>query len=205
MLGIARPRAKDTTMTYTIPRYPVHLIDVVSAANGRRVTIRPMLPQDFKLQQEFFLSLSAGARYCRFLTSFNELPDTVAERLGKFDYSRHLALLAEVFDGERETMVGEARYVIDEHDPAACEFALAVADDWQAFGIGRALLAKLEREAAASGIRRMRADMLYDNKAMRHLAVRSGYAVKANRDDARLVKLEKELSAWTANVRQLAA
>jgi hypothetical protein len=59
MLGIARPRAKDTTMTYTIPRYPVHLIDVVSAANGRRVTIRPMLPQDFKLQQEFFRSLPA--------------------------------------------------------------------------------------------------------------------------------------------------
>ena len=51
----------------------------------------------------------------------------------------------------------------------------------------------------------MHADTLYDNKAMRRLAVRSGYAVKANRDDARLVKLEKELSAWTANVRQMAA
>ena len=55
------------------------------------------------------------------MTSFNELPDGVAERLGKIDYSRHLALLAEVFEDRNETMVGEARYVIDEHDPATCE------------------------------------------------------------------------------------
>jgi acetyltransferase len=78
-------------MIYTIPRYPVHLIDFVTAANGRRVTIRPMLPQDFKLQREFFRSLSARARYYRFMTSFNELPDGVAERLGKINYSSHLA------------------------------------------------------------------------------------------------------------------
>jgi RimJ/RimL family protein N-acetyltransferase len=68
------------------------------------------------------------------------------------------------------------------------------------------LLAKLEREAAASGIRRMRADALYDNKAMRRLAARCGYAVKANRDDARLVKLEKQLGAWVpTDVQPLAA
>jgi acetyltransferase len=194
-------------MSYTIPRYPVHLIDFVSAANGRRVTIRPMLPQDFNLQREFFRSLSAGARYCRFMASFNELPDGVAERLGKIDYSRHLALLAEVFEGRNEIMIGEARYVIDEHDPATCEFAIAVADDWQACGIGRALLAQLEHEAAASGIRRMLADTLYDNKAMRRLAVRRGYTVRANYADARLVKLEKQLIASTAppNVQPLAA
>jgi acetyltransferase len=96
---------------------------------------------------------------------------------------------------------------VDAHDPVTCEFAIAVADNWQACGIGRALLTRLEREAAASGIRRMLADTLYDNKAMRGLATSSGYAVRANREDARLVKLEKQLSAWTAppNVQQSAA
>jgi len=104
-------------------------------------------------------------------------------------------------------MVGEARFVIDEHDSATCEFAIAVADNWQRCGIGRALLAQLEREAAASGIRRMLADTLYDNKAMRGLAASSGYAIGANREDARLVKLEKQLSARTAppNAKLLAA
>ena len=41
-------------VTYTIPRYPVHLIDVVQVADGSRVTIRPTLPQDAELQREFF-------------------------------------------------------------------------------------------------------------------------------------------------------
>src|SRR5215467_4966096 len=106
-------------MTYTIPRYPVHLIDIVPAANGRRVTIRPMLPQDFELQREFFHSLSPMARYARFMAAFSELPDAVAQRLSKIDYSSHLALLAEIFEGRQETMIGEARYVIEERDPRA--------------------------------------------------------------------------------------
>jgi acetyltransferase len=187
-------------MIYSIARYPVHLIDVVRLADDSRVTIRPTLPQDLELQREFFHSLSAEGRYRRFLCPLNELPEAVAQRFFSIDYRSHLALLAEVFADGREVMIGEARYVVDEHDPAICEFAIAVADDWQARGIGRALLARLEREAAASGVRRVLADTHYDNKAMRGLAVRSGYAVKANRNDARLVKLEKNLSASIAPV-----
>lgn len=186
-------------MTNTIARYPVHLIDVVKAANGSRVTIRPTLPQDMQLQREFFHSLSAESRYRRFMSALNELPEAVAQRLISVDYRSHLALLAEVFEDSREIMIGEARYVIDQGDPASCEFAIAVADDWQANGIGRALLARLEREAAASGIRRMVADTLYDNKAMLWLAAWSGWAIRMNPKDARLVRLEKTLSVSTVS------
>ncbi len=206
MVGIAVAEG-HTVMTYTMPRYPVHLIDVVRLVDGSRITIRPTLPQDLELQREFFRSLSTEGRYRRFMGPLNELPEAVAQRFTSINYRSHLALLAEIFKDGREIMVGEARYVVDEDDPAVCEFALAVSDDWQACGIGRALLARLEREAAASGIRRMVADTLYDNKAMRALAVASGYAVTANPKDVRLVKLEKQLSAWTAallNVQQAA-
>jgi GNAT superfamily N-acetyltransferase len=187
-------------MTYTIARYPVHLIDIVRAANGSRVTIRPTLPQDLELQREFFHSLSAEGRYRRFMSALNELPEAVAQRFNSIDYRSHLALLAEVFEDSRETMIGEARYVIEQGDPASCEFAIAVADDWQVNGIGRALLTRLEREAAASGIQRMFADTLHDNKAMLGLAARSGYAIRTNREDARLVRLEKKLNVSTASL-----
>src|SRR5262249_45965672 len=46
-------------VTYTITRYPVHLIDVVRVAEGSRITIRPTLPQDAELQREFFHTLSS--------------------------------------------------------------------------------------------------------------------------------------------------
>jgi acetyltransferase len=181
-------------VTYAISRYPVHLIDVVRAGDGSRVTIRPTLPQDIELQRAFFRSLSAESRYRRFMARFDGLPETLVERFASIDYRGHLALLAEVFDGRKETMIGEARYVVDNGDAATCEFAIAVANDWQGVGIARSLLERLERQAAASGIRRMVADALVSNEAMLSLARRAGYRVTASREDAMLVRLEKKLA-----------
>ncbi len=194
-------------MTYTIPRYPVHLIDVVRLDDGTRVTIRPSLPQDIDLQRAFFSALSAEGRYCRFMTRFGELPEELASRFASIDYRNHVALLAEVFENDREIMIGEARYVVDVDRPDVCEFALAVADAWQAHGIARALLDRLEREAGASGIRRMVADTLLANQAMMRLARRAGYGIAANRDDSTLARLEKILgcSATASRAGSLAA
>ena len=142
------------------------------------------------------------------MTRLNDLPETLAERFTSIDYRTHLALLAEVFDeGGHETMIGEARYVVDERDPTSCEFAIAVADDWQASGIARALLARLERQAAVSGIRRMVADTLITNRAMQKLAARAGYAISASREDATLARLEKVLAdqPGAPSIRPLAA
>jgi acetyltransferase len=194
-------------VTYTIARYPVHLIDVVQAADGSRVTIRPTLPQDVELQRDFFRSLSAQGRYCRFMTRLEELPESLAERFASIDYRSHLALLAEVFESGRETMIGEARYIVDARDSETCEFAIAVADTWQASGIARALLDRLEHQAALSGIRSMVADTLATNRAMIGLARRLGYAVRLSREDPELARLEKHLDppAVPPSVQPLAA
>jgi acetyltransferase len=181
-------------MIYGIQRYPVELIDVVSV-DGCRVIIRPTLPQDVAMQRAFFRTLSAESRYFRFMTRLRELPEALAERFANIDYRRHIALLAEVFDkAGHETMIGEARYVISERDPTTCEFAISVADSWQTHGLARALLARLEQQAAVSGIRKMVADTLISNRAMKALAARAGFAVKVNRDDAGLSRLEKVLA-----------
>ena len=182
-------------MTYTIGKYPAHLIDVMRVY-GSRITIRPTLPQDVDLQRAFFRSLSAESRYCRFMSRMSELPESLVERFTSIDYRGHVALLAEVFDESgQETMIGEARYVVEDRDPTTCEFALAVADEWRASGIARSLLERLEHQAAASGIHRMVADTLITNKAMQRLAARAGYAISARRGDAGLARLEKALAS----------
>jgi len=181
-------------VTYTIPRYPVHLIDVVRLADARRVTIRPVLPQDAELQRAFFRSLSREARYHRFMTRMDELPEALVERFSRLDYRSHMALLAEMFEDGQQVMIGEARYVLDGGDPIACELAIAVADAWHGSGLAQILLDRLEREAAASGIRRMVADTLISNRAMLGLARRSGFAVRASSQDRTLAKLEKRLA-----------
>jgi acetyltransferase len=181
---------------YTIPRYPVHLIDVL-AVGTRRVTVRPTLPQDIELQRAFFRGLSPCARDYRFLTPLPELPTTLVESFANIDYSRHLALLAEVFEAGRQRMIGEARYIVDAGDPAVCEFALAIADDWQGQGLGGFLLARLERQAAASGVGRMTAETLIINRPMLRLARRAGYSVSVGAADAGHVHLEKSFTDQT--------
>jgi acetyltransferase len=185
-------------VTRSIGRYPAHLIDVVRLTDGTRVTLRPVLPQDADLQRAFFRSLSAKSRYSRFMTRLEELPETLAERFTCIDYRSHLALLAEVFDGRCGTMIGEARYVADDHDSTTCELAIAVADAWQESGIALALLERLEREAAALGFTRIVADTLITNEAMLGLARRAGYAVTANPEDRLLARLEKRLQPLAA-------
>ena len=182
-------------MACGIPRYPVHLIDVMLAADGTRVVIRPMLPQDTGLQRDFFRGLSAASRYNRFMAQISHAPEALIERLSAVDYVRHLALLAVVSKDGREAMIGEARYVVDAKDAAICELAIAVSDAWQSQGVGRALLDRLQRQAAASGICRMVAETLIGNDRMIALARSAGFAVMASREDARLAILEKLLLA----------
>jgi acetyltransferase len=169
------------------------MIDVIALGNGSRVTIRPMLPQDLGLQMQFFRSLSSEGRYNRFMARFQELPRSLVELVANFDYRSHFALLAEIFEDGQEIMIGEARYVIDPNDPASCEIAIAVSDEWHANGIAKALLERLEQEAFASGVTRMMAETLRSNEAMIRLGRRAGYTIKAHADDPKLAQLEKHL------------
>src|SRR5262245_3347109 len=97
-------------MVYQIYRYPADLIDVVWLQGGRRVLIRPVLPQDEELTSAFFRDLPARARYDRFMAPMPQLPPELVKRFTNVDYASHLALVAEVFAGGRETVVAEARY-----------------------------------------------------------------------------------------------
>jgi acetyltransferase len=180
-------------MMHTIKRYPVHMIDVVELADGRRATVRPVLPQDAEPLRAFFGALSKEARYFRFTGALRELPQALAERFSCVDYSSHMALLAQHCTGDRVTIIGEARYVVDESDPGSCEVAISVADDWQRLGLARTLLARLTNHAAAAGIRRMVADTMSANRAMIALATRNGFSVGSNPKDRRLLCLTKHL------------
>lgn len=182
-------------MIHCAHRYPTHLIDVVLLADSSRVVIRPALPQDSDLQRTFVRTLSSEARYFRFMTRLSELPEAMAERFAGIDYRSHVALIATTITDAGESMVGEVCYIVDESDATACEFAVAVADDWQGMGLACTLLARLADHAAYSGIRRMSADTLAVNTAMIKLAKRSAFAIARKREDARLVHLVKDLPA----------
>ena len=180
-------------MIYQIHRYPADLIDVVRLADGQRVVIRPVLPQDAELTVAFFRSLSAPARYDRFMGPMRELPPELLQRFTHVDYADHVALVAEVFAGGRETVIAEARYA--RLPEQAAEFAVSVAEPWQGKGLASRMLAKLACRAAADGVERIVGETLGTNGRMLSLARKAGFTIRQSPDVRGLMLLEKVLNA----------
>ena len=68
----------------------------------------------------------------------------------------------------------EARYVLGHDRAGHAEFALAIADDFQGLGLGRALLQRLAAHAAANGVGVLFGHVLEDNAPMLALMRRLG-------------------------------
>jgi acetyltransferase len=184
-------------MLYQIHRYPADLIDVVWLSGGRRVVIRPVLPQDEEATTAFFGSLPAPARYDRFMTPMRNLPPELIKRFTHIDYTDHLALVAEVFEGGREIVVAEARYARGK-DPSTADFAVSVGDEWQGQGLASLLLGKLLCRAAAAGIERVVGETLATNAKMLHLARKAGFAITRSADVRGVMQLEKVIDGTAA-------
>lgn len=175
---------------FRIHRYPTSLIDRVQLADGRRATVRPVLPQDAALQQAFVQALSPAARYRRFHGPVNVLPESTLRYMTEVDYVAHMALIATTIDDLKgEIQVAEARWVrrAPEDGDDVADFALVVDDRWQRAGLGSILLGVLADTAAAQGIRRLSGDVLADNEGMCRLLKHAGWRLTRDRTDPQLV------------------
>ena len=156
--------------------------EIVLAA-GTRLPVRLIRPEDAPLVTRFFDGLSERSRYQRFMQHLRELPPAMLARLTNVDNERALALV--VLDPEGRELVAVGRYAPSVDDGNA-EFALTVADAWQAKGIGRVLLERLCDCARRARYAALYGRILDDNKEMLQLAARLGF-VPHSRDGAELI------------------
>jgi len=157
--------------------YPARLVSQWSAPDGRRVTVRPIRPEDAQVEQEFVKQLSAEARYFRFMDTLRELTPQMLVRFTQIDYDREMAFVA-IFasaDG-RETEVAVARYITNP-DGLSCEFAIVVDDEWQRTGLGRYLMTQLIEVARARELASMSGEILGGNTGMLKLAGSLGFQI----------------------------
>lgn len=176
-------------------RYPVEWIDRFQLADGRWVTLRPVLPQDDAQEREFVAyGMTSRSRYLRFQSGLGALPESLVHAFTHVDYHNHFALVAESFPGGRQVQVGDARFVRDGSDPRSAEFGIAVADAWGGLGIGKRLLCQLVVAARSKGVEVMYGDVLRDNRAMLSMARSVGFAVRRHPEEIRLVRVERPLA-----------
>jgi len=183
--------------SYLISHYPTSLIDVRQFKGDRRLTLRPVMPQDNQLLADLINRLSERSRSRRFPNA--QLPASADElaSLACVDYRRHLALVAAVHESGRERLVAEARYLIDP-DGQSAEFMLMVDDRWQRQGIATWALRALSNAAYAAGVSWLRCDVLADNEPMLALMRHAGFCCTVDRGDGDIVHAETRSRALIA-------
>ncbi len=147
-------------------------------ADGSRVHLRALRPEDEAFLRGGLEHLSAKAAYQRFLTPEPRLTEGQIDYLSHPDQRAHLALVMGVVDERGETLegIGVARCIRVPRDSEEAEVAVTVVDDWQGRGAGSLLLWHLAAFAYRSGVRHFRGVMLVDNiavqRALDHLGER---------------------------------
>jgi acetyltransferase len=178
--------------------FPSALIDRLHLADGREVVVRPVLAFDAAAEQDFVRALSPASRLRRFHFGLKELPPSLARAMTEVDHDDHVAIVAEAFDAdEAPTIVADARYVRGPRDHRCheAEFAIAVADDWQGVGLGRALMERLARHAARRGVKRLVGDVLPGNRAMFGVAAALGGRFEASPNGPGVTRVRFDIGA----------
>jgi acetyltransferase len=145
--------------------------------DGRRVHVRAVRPSDEGEFLQAFGRMAPESRYMRFMSAIRE-PNV--KRLHEVLASlpeRGLIIAATTPAPDGIDIVGSASFVFTE--PDACEFAVAIADDWAGAGLGRKLMEHLIGAARRHGLAEMCGYVLAENRAMLGLAKRLGFSIKA--------------------------
>ena len=187
-----QPQTPLPLARYEIHHYPAALIDIRTLPDGRRLMLRPVLPQDEPLLAGLVARLSAAGRRNRFHGAVN-LGAAQLQRMSRIDYKRELAFVITACQGATECVVADARYCVDA-DAQGAEFALMVDERWQRLGLGCWAMQALRDAAQAAGLSWLHGEVLSDNAPMRALMQRCGLCCTADPEDDRLVQVQLRLA-----------
>jgi acetyltransferase len=177
--------------------YPAQYVSREEQEDGTPVTIRPIRPEDEPLIIRFHQSLSERSVYMRYFHALRLDRRTAHERLTRIcfiDYDREMALVVERKNpesGEPE-ILGVGRLSRDHSAPEEAEISILVSDRFQGQGLGTMLVGKLLEVGRTEGLRRITADVLPANRAMRHVLRRLGFHLRHDVEE-RVVKADLDL------------
>lgn len=181
--------AKTSKNRYThmaICPYPNYLISAYKLKDGSDITIRPIRPEDARLEQNFIRQLSEQSKYFRFMGHIQALSLNMLIRFTQIDYDREMALVATLQENSKEMIIGITRYITNP-DLQSCEFAIVVADAWQRKGLGYQLLVHLIEVARARGLNLMSGHIFSFNTGMLTLVKNLGFSIKSDKDDPQTI------------------
>jgi acetyltransferase len=178
------PAPMDRAAQYphlVIMPYPTKYVVPWKLEDGTDVLLRPIRPEDEALEAEFINGLSEDASRYRFFNVVRNLPHNDLVRFCNIDYDREMAIVAEVTEGGRRREIGVGR-IIAEPDHGRGEFAVVIADRYQAKGLGRKLVDMVINIAVEKRLTTIYGVVLKDNSPMLSLCREMGFTMKPKED-----------------------
>ena len=173
--------------TVRAAQYPADWERIAKTRDGVSFRIRPIRPDDESRERQFIVRLSPESRYKRMLHAMKEPSPQLLHRFVHVDYKHDMAFVALMGESPDEEIIGVARYSRDKKGPD-CEFAVVVADAWQARGVGATLTRLLFEYAHTQGIRKIYGEVLADNHQMIDLVHWLGMNTRICPEDHTLVE-----------------
>lgn len=163
--------------------------------DGTLVKIRPILPDDASLLQDFFYKLSPDSIYLRFLKSIDELTDDQAHYFANVDYLNRMALVGLTNENDLQAIIGVARYdLVQGETEVTGEAAIIIRDDHHNQGLGTMIMLKLVKYAKAQGVKRMVATVHIGNRGVINFIKRSGLAYQKMMIDSSSWEIQVDLT-----------
>lgn len=170
--------------------YPESLIKKTKLTDGSMVLLRPIKPEDEPLWLELLGSCSKESIYSRFRYNFHYDSHEVATQFCFIDYSREIAIVAEIEEDDRRKLIGVGRLIADP-DLETVEYAVLITDKWQHRDLGKILTGYCLEIAVQHHFKRMVAETTADNKPMVAVFKKFGFKVTYNEDST--VSVSKDL------------
>ncbi len=175
--------------------YPKELEDEVELADGRKLLLRPILPEDEPSLERMFKALTPDEVRFRFFVPQKTFSHMNTARFTQIDYEREMVLVLTEGGIAGETPIYGIVQLSADPDNEKAEFAILVTREVTALGLGVYLMKHLVEYAGTRGIGRLYGDVLSDNTTMLRLAKMLGFVTKPVEGEAGVVRIEREMSA----------
>jgi acetyltransferase len=158
--------------------------------DGRKILLRPIMPEDEPLLIKMLEHASSQSLYLRF---FGHVPKVTHKWLTRFthiDYDRENAIVAEItHEDQTKELMGVVRIIEDAWGESA-EYAILVADKWQGQHLGNLLTDYILEIAKERDIKKIVASVLPTNSGMVHMFEKRGFSIDKSSLEAYEVSLE---------------
>ena len=182
---IIDPRVPEQGEAYphlVIMPYPTKYVTPWKLKDGTEVTLRPIRPEDEPMELELIRGLSTETSRFRFFQIIKDLPHDALVRFCNIDYDREMAFIAETPQGDRRVEIGVARLILEANKKRG-EFAVVVADKYQAKGLGVKLVDMLIDVAREKDVETIYGIIMSENVKMIRLCEKLGFSSRREQDD----------------------